>query len=208
MRLALRLARAERAAIAAEFALVLPVLLFFLFGVVDVGRFMWDLNQAEKATQIGARMAAVTDPVSSGLIAANFASTDLKPGELIPADAMAPVTCTQEECSCPEDTGGPPCPLAEDGGGVDSAAFNKLVSRMQEIKPDLTADNIRVTYSGSGFGFAGSADTEVMEVSPLITVSLEGVTFSPTTALLLANFRLPVTSTTVVAEDVSGGFSN
>ena len=45
--------RDERATSAAEFALVLPVMLFFLLGIIDVGRFMWYVSQAEKATQIG-----------------------------------------------------------------------------------------------------------------------------------------------------------
>ena len=40
-------ARDERATSAAEFALVLPVMLFFLLGIIDVGRFMWYVSQAE-----------------------------------------------------------------------------------------------------------------------------------------------------------------
>jgi Flp pilus assembly protein TadG len=61
------LARDQSAATAAEFALVLPLLLIFLFGVIDAGRWMWAYNQAEKATQMGARMAIVTDYVSSSI---------------------------------------------------------------------------------------------------------------------------------------------
>ena len=49
----------------AEFALVLPLLILFLFGMIDVGRYMWTINQLEKATQVGARWAVVTDMVAS-----------------------------------------------------------------------------------------------------------------------------------------------
>ena len=54
-------------AIGAEFALVFPTLLLFLLGIIDVGRYMWSINQLEKATQIGARMAVVTDMIPGGL---------------------------------------------------------------------------------------------------------------------------------------------
>ena len=49
----------------AEFALVLPVALLFLLGIVDAGRYLYEVNQLEKATQMGARFAVVTDPVAS-----------------------------------------------------------------------------------------------------------------------------------------------
>ena len=62
------LIRDRRGASAAEFALVLPLLILLLFGIIDAGRFMWEINRAEKATQVGARMAVVTDPVSRGLV--------------------------------------------------------------------------------------------------------------------------------------------
>jgi len=61
------LVRETRGGSAAEFALVLPLLLIFLFGIIDVGRLMWTWNRAEKATQMGVRYAVVTDPVPEGL---------------------------------------------------------------------------------------------------------------------------------------------
>ena len=36
---------------AAEFALVLPILLILLLGIIDAGRWLWTYNRAEKATQ-------------------------------------------------------------------------------------------------------------------------------------------------------------
>ena len=42
---------------------MLPLLILFLFGIIDAGRFLWEINRAEKATQVGARLAVVTDVV-------------------------------------------------------------------------------------------------------------------------------------------------
>ena len=48
-----------RGASAAEFSLVLPLLILLLFGIIDAGRLLWEVNRAEKATQMGARYAIV-----------------------------------------------------------------------------------------------------------------------------------------------------
>ncbi len=66
------LLRDRSAASAAEFALVLPLLLLFLFGIIDAGRFMWEYNKAEKATQVGVREAVVTDVIPGGLATASY----------------------------------------------------------------------------------------------------------------------------------------
>ena len=54
---------------------MLPVFLLTFFGMIDAGRFFWSVNQAEKATQVGARWAAVTDMVPSALSSYSFAVT-------------------------------------------------------------------------------------------------------------------------------------
>jgi len=205
-----RLLRCSRAASAAEFALVVPLLLLFIFGIIDVGRFMWEINQAEKATQVGARMAIVTNPVSTGLVDADFASATLPVGSLIPASALGNLVCSSTACTCAN------CPTSI-GSGVNSAAFAAIVTRMAQIKPGITAANVEVTYRGSGFGYAGAASSgpgggsappETMEISPLVTVSLKDVEFTPITSLLLASIDLPSFTTTLTAEDSAGTFSN
>ena len=62
-----RLLSSQSASSAAEFALVLPAALLMLFGVIDVGMYAWQINEYEKATQMGARFAVVTDVVSEAL---------------------------------------------------------------------------------------------------------------------------------------------
>ena len=62
-----RFRRCVSGATAAEFALVLPLLLMFMLGLIDVGRVMWTMNRAEKATQMGARYAVATAVLPQGL---------------------------------------------------------------------------------------------------------------------------------------------
>lgn len=198
--------RSRRAAGGAEFALILPVLIALLFGVIDVGRFMWQLNQAEKATQVGARMAIVTTPVSPGLVAHNFASGSIPAGSTIPASALTGLVCTSATCAC-EGT----CPITD--LAVDATSFNAIVLRMQTIDGAIVAANVAVTYRGSGFGLAGentpgSGTPSTMEMSPLVTVTLTGMQFQPIVTLALLNFNLPTFSTTLTAEDSAGTVSN
>ena len=189
---------------AAEFALVLPLLLILLFGVIDGGRFAWEYNRAEKATQVGARMAVVTDVISTGLrdntyVGMSFGGPALKGGDVIPTAALGTITCTSTACSCSGACSGIT-------NGRNGTAFTNLVNRMKQIKPDIGAANVRVLYRGSGLGYAG--DPNGMELSPLVTVELTGLQFRPITTLMLATVAMPSFSTTLTAEDSVGSVSN
>ena len=63
-RVRFQLRRNERGAAAVEFALVVPLLLLLLWGIVDIGRAFYTLNNLASAVREGARSAAVmaTDP--------------------------------------------------------------------------------------------------------------------------------------------------
>src|SRR5688572_18038525 len=118
MKLLINLFRDRRAASAAEFALVLPLLLLFLLGIVDAGRFMWEYNQAEKATQMGVRYAVVTDMVPQGLEDYSFALSDgILAGNSVPASNFEQATCNTTACTCTPSGGA--CSAA----GYDAAAF-------------------------------------------------------------------------------------
>ena len=51
--LLIRLAHCRAAGSAAEFAMVLPLLLIFLLGIIDVGHMMWTWNRAGKSNANG-----------------------------------------------------------------------------------------------------------------------------------------------------------
>ena len=49
----------RRGAVAIEYAIVLPVLLLFLLGIMDVGRLLWTYSTLHRATDSAARCAAI-----------------------------------------------------------------------------------------------------------------------------------------------------
>ncbi len=61
-----RLAAGERGAVAVEFALVAPLLLILIFGIIDLGRAYSTLNQLAASAREGARLAAVLPNPESG----------------------------------------------------------------------------------------------------------------------------------------------
>jgi hypothetical protein len=208
-----RLIRSTSGASAVEFALVLPLFLILLLGTIDAGRFLWEYNEAEKATQVGARVAIVTDVLAPGLRDENYAGQTVNgvaiaPGGRIPAGALGTIMCNSTTCACET----APCP--SNLGTFDSTTFtNVLLARMQAIDPTIQAENVEVRYSGSGLGTAGNAGgggggNETPEISPLVTVTLKDMTFTPITSLLFASISMPDLHTTLTAEDASGGYSN
>ena len=194
----------RRGASAAEFGLVLPLLILLLFGVIDAGRFLWEMNRAEKATAAGAREAVVTDVLAPGLASASYVGVGgLTQGDLIPASGFGKVTCTNSGCCVPTSLCTSPYPAL---GTFDTTAFNRIVTRMNGLKSNIAAANVQVTYSGSGLGYAG--DPNGMDISPLVTVSLTGVTFDPLVLFGLVAFPMPDFRTTLTAEDSVGTQSN
>ena len=205
----------RRGAAGAEFTLVLPVLLLLLFGIIDGGRLLWEMNRAHKATQYGARFAAVTHMVPSSLASYSFATGTSVPavtaGVPVPRTSFTSVSCTSDGCAVgdPEDD----CKIAEaevgPTPGFDSVAFGRIADRMRVIYPTMQNSNLRITYCNVGLGFSG--DPYGSDVSPDIIVSLAGsepVQFVPITSLLLASFPLPASAGSMTLEDGIGNLSN
>ena len=195
----------RRGATAAEFALVLPILLLFLFSIIDIGRLYYDVNQAEKATQMGARFAIVTDTIPSQIAGADYVGVVACPnpsggyqickkGDFITdPNALATVTCTSTGCS-------------PSGTTMNAGAFTRLGDRMRLFDPAITDSNITLSFRGSGLGYAG--DPTGMDVIPLVTVQLTGLTFRPLTFFSLGSVTLPFARTTLSAESTAGTQSN
>lgn len=203
---------------AAEFALVLPAFLLLLLGSVDVGRWMWWLNEVEKATQVGARHAVVTSLVAGGINEADFSAacegTTLNVGDRIACpDAFPSVTCDDSGCSC---AGGDCGPI--DASTYDGAAFTAIVQRMQRIAPYLGAGDVTVTYSPSGIGYHGDptclgvqdkdegcSTGELADVAPIVTVSVSSLQFRAMTfGLFPVGITIPDHSYSLPLEDGYG----
>lgn len=202
------LLRDDSGAGAAEFALVLPLLLLFIFGIIDGGRFMWAYNQAEKATQAGTRTAIVTQIIPQGLqefkyVGQTVGGVAYTQGDPLQASALGEARCERTggtlTCTCAVAF----CPSL---GAANTAGFNAIVARMQSIYPPITADNVVVEYHGSGVGYAG--DPSGMDISPLVTVRLKDLFFQPVTTLLFVQLPMPNFGATLTSEDASGSYSN
>lgn len=185
------LLRCRRAASAAEFALVLPLLILFLFGILDVGRYMWALNRAEKATQMGVRYAVVSDPVAAVINTDFVDGYSIPGGDAVPVATFGSATCTNTgDCTV---TGAA-------SGEVDrnSTAFDAIVNWMQNFHPEIQPSNVRVIYQNVGLGYSG--DPTGPDVAPLTTVELTGLSFQ-SLVLFGGSTNLPVIKATLTLED-------
>ena len=186
----------DRGSSAVEFALSLPLLLVLIFLSIDGGRYLYNWNRIEKATQFGARFAVVTDPVASDLATTDYVGqvvngVTLTQGDRIPAAALTSFTCSSTTCGA--------------GHTFNSTSFNNIVNRMKLIAPEITASNVTVAYSGSGLGYAG--DPSGMQISPLVTVKVSNLRWQPITGFLFVNASYPAIGTTLSAEDSIGSQS-
>jgi Flp pilus assembly protein TadG len=187
----------DRGASAAEFALVLPLLIALLLGIVDVGRYMWAINRAEKAAQMGVRSAVVTDYVSSAINASyvGACSPVLQAGDPIPAGCFSTITCSRSGTT-----------VSCTSGTANANAFNRILLRMDAVYPEISPGDLQVIYSDSGVGYAG--DPTGPDVAPLVTVRLSGMRFQPITLFSLASVALPEVRSSLTFEDGIGSQSN
>jgi Flp pilus assembly protein TadG len=215
----IRFWRDEVGGVLAEAAIVVPVFLLFAFGSVDIlfGFYQW--TAATKAVEVGARLAAVSDPVASGLTGTtNIATLAVNGTSVLVGDPMPDfeVTCSGAgtgTCTCTRGT-------CTGFGAYSATAMNTLLfgrgsstcydatsyytAGMCDIFTRITAANVRVVYSQTGLGFAGRAAGPV----PTITVSLQSLTFHflfLNGLLGFADITVPPFSTTITGEGLTSG---
>jgi Flp pilus assembly protein TadG len=192
--------RSSHGGTAAEFGLLTPLLLSFMIGTVDLGRFLWTCNRAEKATQIGVRYAVTHDIVPGGLASYDFAiAGGIPQGDPIPLSSFGGADCNSTSgtvtCTCKS---GATCPSLSP---INTTAFTDIVWQMQQFYPDLTADKVTISYEFSGLGYAG--DPNGIQVSPVVTVRLKPMTFTPMLFRFFGNatVSLPAYTASLTLED-------
>ena len=196
--------RSTHGGTAAEFGLLTPLLLSFMIGTVDLGRFLWTCNRAEKATQMGVRYAVTNDVVPSGLATYDFAiAGGIPQGDPIPSSSFTSALCSETSggtvsCTCVPAT----CP---GGNTFSKTAFDNIVARMRAYYPNLTAQNVLINYTYSGLGYSG--DPNGIQVSPLVTIKLTGMTFTPMLFRFFgsSSLTLPAYSASLTLEDGKTG---
>ena len=207
-----RLLHCSSGTTAAEFALMLPIILLFLLGIIDAGLYAWAFNRAEKATQMGARMAVATQVIpggqlSNGLYNYSFAvSGGIPQGTIVPASSFPDITCEAPSgtlaCTC-----NGACAFSTAIDTAAQTAWDNIVARMQYIYPDIDGSDVAIDYKWSGLGFSG--DPNGPDVAPLVTVRLDQVRYQPLSLYLFnQDVPVPAASYTLTMEDGQGTESN
>src|SRR5262249_30700378 len=180
--LAVNFCRDQRGAVIVEVTIVLTFMFVLVLGGIEFLLFFYQWNAAAKAVQTGARLAAVSDPVASGLnnLSQAVMSASVPPGAAMPNFV---VTCDGRTATC-TCNGVNAC-----RGGYDRAAMNTIVFGrgssscsdaksadlvgMCDIFPRITPANVKIVYAQTGLGYAGRPGGPL----PTITVSLQNLPF-------------------------------
>lgn len=195
-----RFAGHESGATAVEFGLVGGTFLLLLVAILDFGNAYWQWNRAAKALQLGVRLAAVSDPVSSDL--ATFDGTQLG------ADEGDPMPYFERRCdgatrSCTNGTydAGAMATLLYGRGKTACPGTPQDFPPMCQVFSRIQPQNVQIDYVQTGLGYAGHRPI------PTITMRLTGLTFDfIVLGRMLGLASIPMTglSVTATAEDMSG----
>jgi len=166
-----RLGADETGGVLVEATVMLVILFVFVLGSVDFLMAMYQWNVATKAVQQGARIAAVSSPVSSDLVTLTGLGGGVNPGDPMPYFSRV---CASGSCS---------------GGTYNSAALDTIVfgrgsaacgdatsiytAGMCDFFPRILPANVVVSYEYTGLGYAGRPGGPV----PTITVTLQNMPF-------------------------------
>lgn len=184
----------RRGATAVEMGIVAMLLMILTFGIIDfaIGFYHW--NTAEKATQLGVRVAVTATPVADALETFDCGNVSVPSGQSCSDPAAnkinPPIVCDGATSSC------------SGGYGFRAAPFNQILQRMQVIYPRVQAENLVIEYSDSGLGFAGRPGGPV----PAVTVRLQGLTFDFIVLSGLLGFgtiTMPPFNATLTGEDLN-----
>ena len=209
--------RDQQGGVAVEFVALMPAFLFIVFFTMEIAIAVLWVGTVEKAAQLGARLAVVSNVVVTGL----------------PADGRNPVNGSTfapgQNCNLSVAANADPCVRFAartcTAGTVGQCAapatgFNPIFNRMDAIVGVLVPANVTITYEYVGLGFAGGpiaprvtvtvgqagAGTQAVPYNTVMTSMLarliRAVTGRPT-AQFPGLTVMPVVSATFTGEDLS-----
>jgi Flp pilus assembly pilin Flp len=208
-----RFLRDQRGSVMVEVTIMLSITLVLVLGAIDFLLLFYQWNAAAKAVQMGARLAAVSDPVASGLNGLSHAvvSASVPPGAAMPKFI---ITCEGRTATCTCNS----VRACRGVKGYDSAAMNTVVFGrgssscadaksadqvgMCDIFPRITPANVKIVYAQTGLGYAGRPGGPM----PTITVSIQNLPFQFYFLGGLIGFRnlqIPASTVSITAEDLS-----
>jgi Flp pilus assembly protein TadG len=203
----------QRGAVLVEATVMMTIMFVFVLGSIDFLFAFYQWNAAAKAVQIGARIAAVSDPVAVGLNNLSHAAVSpyVAPGAGMPA---FDVTCNGATATCN-------CAGACAGiGEYNAQAMNTIVfgrgsascsdadnfynAGMCDVFSRITPANVVISYTQTGLGYAGRPGGPV----PTITIAIRDLPFQFFFLGGLMGFNripIPALTTSITAEDLSSG---
>ena len=197
-------ARNENGSVLVEATLLVPFLFVFLLGSIDFLYAFFEWNMANKAVQLGARLAAISDPVSSDLSTLTGLSDTVLPGEPMPAftRACSSLSPTGATGTCTDGTYSQAAMRRIVFGDPQATACSDTGSGMCSLDASITPANVTITYTQTGLGYAGRPGGPV----PTITVSLRNLPFRfffLDALLRSADMTIPPMTTTTTGEHLS-----
>jgi hypothetical protein len=190
---------------------MMTIMFVFLLGAIEFLFAFYQWNAAAKAVQIGARIAAVSDPVAEGLSPLAW-TVDATPGDPMP---FFRITCdgALRRCTCANE-GACPGQLRYDDNAMRTIVFGRgstscsdatsfYDTGMCDIFGRIKPDNVVIVYTQTGLGFVGRPGGP----APTITVSLKDLPLQTffLSGLFHFNPNMPPLTTSVTAEDLSSG---
>lgn len=152
-----RFLKTDSGAASIEYVILLLPLIALVFLSFQIALAYHFALTAQKAVELGARIAAVRDPVNTAMPAIN----ELDPG----SGFSVGKPCGLGACLAP---GGGPWTCSGDdlsGEDCDAAAFVQIFDEVARVAYLLDPSDLSVTYSYVGLGFAGGPFTPIIEVS-------------------------------------------
>lgn len=174
----------ESGAVTIDFVTVFPAVFLFFLMVVEIGLAFHFTSTAQKAAQLGARLAVVQDPVHTGVWETNRFDADL---------GRAGDACYQITGDICLDPGGTwVCDGAAMDDDCDGARFAVIAAELRRLSPRLAESDISIAYTYRQLGVAGGPFVPEVAVTirarpmPVNILSLVGLLeLRPTTSILL-----------------------
>jgi hypothetical protein len=206
------LLRDETGSTIIEFSIVMVLFFLLTFGLVEFGFLLYQWNSATKAAQLGARMAAVSNPVWAPLT--TLASTGTAGG---PWTTNYNVSCQGTNASGSSGSCNGTVPsgiqLTYNGSNMQRLVFGRGQTTCGTIGTDgdagmcdvfwrITPQNVRVNYRHTELGFAGRPGGPV----PTVTLTITGLTyqfFALSGLMGFGEITMPDFTVTMTGEDLN-----
>jgi len=196
--------RRKDGGVTTQAAFMIPLVVLLTGGAIETAYTYYQWNGAMQAARQGARIAATSNPVASNLRTMTGLGNGVEAGD--------PMPDYERDCSGKDKT----C----SGSAYDANAMNAIVfgpdldmscaatqkerRGMCDLFGDVTVDNVKVSYTGSGLGRAGFP----ADPAPFITVTLTDLEYDFIFLDLIAPQGLksiPDVRVSLMGEDIRSG---